>query len=75
MKFKHNGAIIENGKDIANYFNQFFVNVGKNLASKIPSSKKNASDYMKNCNPDNCIFTVNAVSEEEIAKINFKSKR
>ena len=31
---------------IANSFNDYFVNVGSNLAAKIPSSEKHFSDYL-----------------------------
>ena len=39
-KFKHNGAIIEDGKLVADKFNKYFVNVGESLAKSIPPSKR-----------------------------------
>ena len=49
---KENGKIITNTLDIANGFDEFFVNVGPSLASKIksPSSKSHIFDYMKSRN-------------------------
>ena len=35
-KFKHNGAIIEDGKLVVDKFNKYFVNVGESLAKSIP---------------------------------------
>ena len=35
---------------IANEFNNYFVNVGSNLAAKIPSSEKHFSEYLKESN-------------------------
>ena len=68
-KFKHNGEIINDRKDIADHFNNFFVNVGTNLANKIPKSKKTPDEYMAGCNPNNAIFHPAQVTEDEIFKI------
>ena len=35
---------------IANSFNDYFVNIGSNLAAKIPSSEKHFSDYLQQTN-------------------------
>ena len=72
-KFNYNGRIIDDGKRIADRFNNFFVNVGANLASKIPVVETRPADYMKNINIAN-VFNASVVSEEEIYKIisNFK---
>ena len=74
LRFQQNGKTIDNGKDIANRFNNFFVNVGTNLAAKIPKSNKKASDYLINCNKNNNVFYTTMVTEEEVLKIisNFK---
>ena len=73
-KFKHNGKIIEDGQQIANHFNDFYVNVGENLAKKIPKTGKNHSEYMQNSNPHNSVFNQTEVNEDEVLKIisNFK---
>ena len=72
-KFNYNGRIIDDGKSIADRFNNFFVNVGANLASKIPVVETHPADYMKNINIAN-VFNASVVSEEEIYKVtsNFK---
>ena len=35
-EFSHNGSILNDKKSIANAFNDYFVNIGPTLASKIP---------------------------------------
>ena len=66
-KFVSNGETLEDGKLIANKFNDFFVNVGSSLAKTIPLSPKNPTDYMMQ-NIDT-IFNINPVTEDEIVKI------
>ena len=46
-KFKYNGNIIDDGSEISNRFNKFFVHVGESLASVIPQSSKVPCDYLK----------------------------
>ena len=41
-----NGARVTNLEDIANNFNNFYVNVGPELANKIPEVNKSHLDYM-----------------------------
>ena len=65
-KFVSNGETLEDGKSIANKFNDFFVNVGSSLAKTIPLSPKNPTDYMMQ-NIDT-IFNINSVTEDEIVK-------
>ena len=50
-KFKCNDTTITDGKDIANRFNNFFVNIGASLAKNIPVSdkKKNIWLYVTWC--------------------------
>ena len=49
-KFKCNDITITDGKDIANRFNNFFVNIGASLAKNIPVSvKKNIWLYVTWC--------------------------
>ena len=66
-KFKHNDQVIENGHDIANRFNRFFVNVGSTLANKIPVSNECPLDFMKFNNAS--VFGVTQVEESEIVNI------
>ena len=42
----NNGIKIEEGRLMANEFNNFFGNIGKNCAAKIPPSSKNFMSYM-----------------------------
>ena len=44
-KFKSNGIIVD-GIDIANKFNNFFVNVGNTLAKSIRTSHKHPNGYI-----------------------------
>ena len=49
-KFKCNDTTITDGNDIANRFNNFFVNIGASLAKNIPvSDKKNIWLYVTWC--------------------------
>jgi ElaB/YqjD/DUF883 family membrane-anchored ribosome-binding protein len=43
--FVHNNIHISNNESIANNFNDYFVNGGSNLASKIPATHTNFSTY------------------------------
>lgn len=46
--FTHNDKVISDKKEIANGFNNFFVNVGPSLAGKItPPESGNVNDYLK----------------------------
>ena len=74
QKFKHNGKIIEDGQEIATRFNDFYINVGENLAKKIPKTNKHHTEYMQTINPNNATFIQTEVKEDEILKIitNFK---
>ena len=66
-KLKSNGTIIDDGIDIANKFNNFFVNVGNTLAKSIPTSHKHPNDYIS-YNASNT-FSLEPVTENEICKI------
>lgn len=47
-QFKQNNSIITNKKDISNGFNNFFVNIGPDLAkSIIPQENSDIKDYLK----------------------------
>ena len=46
-QFRQGNKIIENPTEIANNFNNFFINVGSALLNKIPNSHKNPNDYIK----------------------------
>ena len=44
--FKENETVITDPAEISNKFNEYFINVGPNLASKIPVSDMNFSNYL-----------------------------
>ena len=73
--FIHNGATVKNKKDIANGFNDFFVNVGPTLALKKPEGISNIADFLGSYNR-NTMF-LNGVEEREVTEIvkNCKNKK
>ena len=66
-KFLINNKVIRNTEEIAYSFNSFYVNIGPNLASKIPKMSKDPASYITKQNPDS-IF-LNNVTENEVIKI------
>ena len=73
--FVNDGKDLSKKSDIANGFNEFFVNIGPSLADKIITPKNvNIQDYMKDKNV-NSLF-LHAVDENEIIDTvkNFKNK-
>ena len=66
-KFKHNGAIIEDGKLVAGKFNKYFVNICESLAKSIPQSKRKPDEYI-NFKTSEC-FYLTEVTENEINAI------
>ena len=64
-------------KDIANGFNDFFVNVGPNLAKdiNIPNENTHVLDYLKSQNPESMFLA--SVEESEVINIvrNCKNKK
>ena len=63
--FKCNGR--KDGKSIANGFNNFFVNIGPDLASKITTPNKSVSAYLKNGNINS--MYINGVVKQYIVNI------
>ena len=57
---------------IANGFNNFFVNIGNNLAKKIPKTRMDPVSYIKDTNPHS-IF-LKPVDENEVQRIIFNLK-
>lgn len=66
-RFKVNDTIVTDSKVIANDFNQFYVNVGPNLASKIPKHETSPTENIRNRNMYSML--VEPVVEEEVLKI------
>ena len=58
------GNIITDPNEIANNFNEYFVNVGPKLADKIPPSNMNFSSYLP-ANNQNSIF-LDPIRENEV---------
>ena len=56
--FKDNNVIFDNFLDIAEGFNNFFINIGQKLQQKLPSLTKSISDYLGNKVPSNFVFNV-----------------
>ena len=76
-KFVSNGKTVACKKDIANGFNDFFVNVGPNLAkdSNIPNENTHVLDYLKSQNPASMFLA--SVEESEVINVvkNCKNKK
>ena len=70
-KFKVNGKLTTDKVSIANAFNDFYINVGPNLASKI-SSNGSPLDFLNEPLPDN--ISLQKVEKEEVSKIVDKLK-
>ena len=64
--FCANGKIISDRKEIAENFNNFFVNIGPTLSRKIPFTEGNIQDYLTR--NENALFLA-PVNEEEIMQI------
>ena len=61
------GLQITSPTEISNSFNDFFSDIGHNLASKIPNSHKRFKDYLKNSLPDS--ITLSSVTDDEVLTI------
>jgi len=66
-KFKYNNTYLTNSQTIATKFNEYFVNIGPNLACKIPKVNVNPTSYLKGTYDHS--FFVNPVVEQEVATI------
>ena len=64
---KSNKETITNAKDIADEFNIFFSNVGKNLATKIPKTNVSFKKYLDN--PQSSSFALYYTTASEIENI------
>ena len=71
-RFKHNGKIVEDGKEIADRFNDFFVNIGSTLAKAIPQVSKYPIEFIKE-NLENC-FYIRPVTEIKLLTLLMISK-
>ena len=62
-----NGTFTEDPKDIANILNTYFVNVGPELADKLPQSQKSFESYLNNPPIDS--FQINPTNSDEVFEI------
>ena len=67
-RFVVNDKITTNKKSISDGFNSYFINIGPNLARRIPSVNKCPTDVMKNKN-DHSIFLAPVVESEVLSVI------
>ena len=67
--FKVNNSTITDKTTIVNKFNDYFVNIGPSLASKIPNSTKNYATYLKG-NYKNSFALLPTTEEEVISTVN-----
>jgi len=72
-----NGQIVNQPKDIANKFNEYFINVGPNLASKIPSMPAHASVKDTMPSPNSYSMFIEPCTENEIITVtkNFSNSK
>ena len=66
-KFNYNGKSIEDKNTISNTFNNFFINIGPELAKKIPHSNNNPLHYIHH--DRNVISNADPVTDEEVERI------
>lgn len=66
--FKINNEIITDNGEIANEFNNFFINIGDKLAAQIPSTVSHYSEYLKKDYAGNN-FIFEKVSTTEVNKV------
>ena len=71
--FTHNNTTYNTPDAIAEGFNNFYVNIGPDLASKIPVHNENATDYMPRYNLPNTFF-LSPTTPHEIITILSKMK-
>ena len=79
--FNVDGKHTSNVKEVANDFCNFFTNIGKSLQNVVPKLTDIAwmhhdySNSKRKLNPQNCTFTFQSVSSEEIKNITTKLNR
>ena len=66
-EFLVNNKIITNPKEIANRFNDFFVNIGHSLANRIDNSNVDFRSYLNN--RSEVLFTASPVTQDELLKV------
>ena len=64
--FLVNGTTVDDPRHIAEHFNDFFTNIGPNLASKIPDSRLNPTDFIEGDYPNSLFIT--PITKSELLK-------
>ena len=66
--FTVNGIKVTDNQEIANKLNDYFVNVGQNLAQQIPSAQRQFTDYLKGDFPNSLtLYPIDALEVIRIA--------
>ena len=73
--FVSNGKILSGSAEIAEGFNDFFINIGPNLSKRIPPSNKDFSEYLDNPCSKNFVFAniTPAIINEALSKLKSKN--
>ena len=66
--------IVENTEEIANIFNDYFVNIGNNLSSQLPTGKISYKKYMAGSLPNSCFCEEISLHELQLTISNLKNK-
>ena len=61
--FVSQGKVLSEDVEISEDFNNFFSNIGPNLAKKIPSSKNKFSDYLSEETKENANMTPTIINK------------
>ena len=74
-QIREDNKTINDEESIANHFNDYFSNIGPNLAKKIPVVEKPFHSFLKNKNQNSIFFS--PTNSSEILKLvkNFKEKK
>ena len=67
-----NGTVVANHKEIANKLNDFYVNIGNDLAAQLPASRKTSDQYLQECKQPSYGMSIREVDETEILSIVMK---
>ena len=68
LSVNHNGKLVNDLHDVVEIFNDFFINIGPNIARKIPKSNKHFSSYLNHLNVNHSIY-LKPTDTSEIIKI------
>ena len=69
-QFVQNGEILQNSKEIAKIFNNYFVNIAGKIDSEIPRTRKSPLDYLGDKLEKSCFLSPTNFAEVEGIKLN-----